>query len=184
MANPTTRYRRLGELMVERGYLDPSALDAALAALPNARTRIGEWLIDRGWASESQVTQCLAEQYAMQIVDPLDVAPDPAAMRLVEASFAREHLLLPLSVVDGRLVIAMGDPLDFPVSDLIERRWGLSVEIRLATPTRLLAAIDRWYNEAAAAVSGAGARRARLRQPRQTPPPPTAKKPRLRRPRL
>jgi len=59
--------RRLGDILVEKGYLRPEQLQAALEQQRSSgRTRLlGEILLSLGYCSEEQIAECLAEEYGL-----------------------------------------------------------------------------------------------------------------------
>jgi hypothetical protein len=131
-------YRRLGELLVARGHLTQEQLDHALA-LGADRKRFGERLVNLGFVQEHHVTEALAEQFGLPVFDLRSVRPESAAIRLVPYTQAMKALVLPISVRNGRFLCAVSDPLDFPLTDNLETRTGMRVDIGLAPASTLTA---------------------------------------------
>jgi type IV pilus assembly protein PilB len=139
-------YRRLGELLVARGHLTQEQLDHALA-LGADRKRFGERLVNLGFVQEHHVTEALAEQFGLPVFDLRSVRPESAAIRLVPYTQAMKALVLPISVRNGRFLCAVSDPLDFPLTDNLETRTGMRVDIGLAPASTLLVAIRHAYGD-------------------------------------
>lgn len=59
--------RLLGELLVDRGLIDPADLDDALAEQRATGHRLGEVLVSRGALTGAQLTRALAEQYGIDL---------------------------------------------------------------------------------------------------------------------
>jgi len=59
--------QRLGNLLIERGYLAPADLTAALVQqkeLPGGQSKLlGEILVELSYCTEEQVIECLAAEY-------------------------------------------------------------------------------------------------------------------------
>ena len=75
--------------------------------------RLGELLVQWGWVDSAAISQALAEQYEMDFFD-LDAAEiDPAAVQRLSARDARSYDAIPISyLADGRLLVGVADPTD------------------------------------------------------------------------
>ena len=60
---------RLGALLLREGLVTPEQLELALVEQLRVRRRLGEILVDRGWVSRGAIAQALAEQYELPYVD-------------------------------------------------------------------------------------------------------------------
>jgi hypothetical protein len=60
-------WRPLGELLVERGFVIPSELEAALAEQERTGRKLGELLVSRGAVTGSQLTRVLVEQAGLHL---------------------------------------------------------------------------------------------------------------------
>jgi hypothetical protein len=69
-------WRRLGEHLVERGFIVPSELEAALTEQQRSGRKLGEILVSHGALTGSQLTRVLLEQAGLRLEDPVpDAAP-------------------------------------------------------------------------------------------------------------
>ena len=90
--------------------------------------RIGEALIDLKLASDTAVYKALAAQHNMEFFD-LEKNSIPAnAVNLIADDLMRKYLILPLGTENGRLRLAVHDPLDLEMFDIL--RFRLHKEIR------------------------------------------------------
>ena len=131
--------------MVARGVLTEEQLDRALRLRPQQRRRFGEMLVEQGFCSEQDVTQCLADQFDLPIVDLEVVHPKPKAFRLISGSFALNRLVLPIELRDGTLTCVISDPVDIQTTDELRDRAGFPLKLLLAPTTPLRAAIQKAY---------------------------------------
>jgi len=69
---------RLGALLLREGLLTPEQLELALVEQLRCEKRLGEILVERGWVSRHGVARALAEQYELPYVelDDYEVEPD------------------------------------------------------------------------------------------------------------
>src|SRR5690606_21354277 len=70
---------------------------------------------------------------------------NPELLELLDAEFCRRNQCLPVVLLNGRLLVAMRNPLDIEVIDLMETRTGYRVEPALANVKRLESAVDQAY---------------------------------------
>jgi len=64
---PDISWRPLGQLFVEKGLLEESLLDHALAEQAATGGRLGEKLVELGYISSTALARLLAEQYGVEL---------------------------------------------------------------------------------------------------------------------
>ena len=72
-------WRPLGELLVERGFIVPRELEAALAEQERTGRKLGEILVSHGAITGSQLTRVLVEQAGLRVEDSGDETAPPDA---------------------------------------------------------------------------------------------------------
>ena len=136
---------RLGQVLVSRGVVTDSQVAAALKAQADSGgKRLGEVLVDMGALDERGLADALADFFGMPVTDLKRDTPEPSALALVPAEFARGNLAIPLRVDDDALHVAVAQPSDelrFLLSDVS----GHSVRLSVAPMTDIRWAIDRSY---------------------------------------
>src|SRR5437899_9376310 len=70
-ADSNLRNETLGQMLLTRGVLEPAKLAQALEQTRSGRDRLGQILIERGWMKESEVLKYLAAQVRLKIVNAL-----------------------------------------------------------------------------------------------------------------
>ena len=105
-ASPTTR--RLGDLLLEKGFLSEDKLRVALEAQQSNRSRLlGEILVDEGYCSEEQILECLAAEFGVPYAKLDARLFDPAVVDVLPREYIEQNLVLPLFVVRKTLAIAV-----------------------------------------------------------------------------
>ncbi|MDG2149125.1 MAG: ATPase, T2SS/T4P/T4SS family [Planctomycetota bacterium] len=141
---------RLGDMLLSQGLIDASQLAKALALLKGQRIPLGEALISLGFATEAQVWRALAQQQKLPFVD-LESDADrggrikPSVIDAVPASVVEEHRVVPVALRDGRLVLALDDPLATFSMDTLQFVLDLDLTVALTTPTGLRRAMGHYY---------------------------------------
>ncbi len=99
---------------------------------------------------ETSSLQKIAEQLGLPFQEQIeDVHADVSLLSSLPLTFARTHCLLPLSVEDNTLVLAMGNPTDLLAQDEVAQHYGLPVRGIVVPEAEVLAAINRLYTHTA-----------------------------------
>lgn len=156
-----------------KGLITPEQLNIVLEARSNSNKRVGELVVMMGFANEDDIAQALAEQYLMDWVDPSAFEPEPAALRLVPASFALNRGVLPLWVDETSLTCLISDPLDVNMTDDLQAACGKILRLKVAPVTRLKSAIAKAYelpfgNPASASSADSGKKKRKRKLDPQT----------------
>ncbi|MEQ9075750.1 MAG: hypothetical protein RLP09_17980 [Sandaracinaceae bacterium] len=142
--------QRLGDMLVAAGLVTEEQVEEALAKQKQLGQRLGETLVSLGYVSEPQMTQIVSNQLTIPWVNLYHVDFSRELLDLVPASLAQEHSLVPVYVRNVRsqgdtLYIAMEDPMNLDVLQLVADRVGLPVKPMVASPTDIQNAIRVYY---------------------------------------
>ncbi|MBK7470951.1 MAG: type II secretion system ATPase GspE [Betaproteobacteria bacterium] len=143
--------RRIGEILVERGKLDPLALERTLrlqesnVAAGGKRERLGELLVTLGLVAQREVTEALAQQLGLRVIESGAYPEFPILEERVSARFLRQSRALPIKEDEHELVLAMADPTDQFTIDAFAMVTGRAIRPMLALPNELEAAMERLY---------------------------------------
>ncbi|TFD55431.1 type II secretion system protein GspE [Cryobacterium frigoriphilum] len=132
----------LTEILILHGAIPIEVIDTLLAGDPADESAVRE-LVDRGALTEVQFARARAEQANLPYVELLDYPITRQALSLVPASICLRHQVLPLTITNERLVLAMVDPRDVFALDDVSRFAHLRLSIVVAEQSDLLAAITR-----------------------------------------
>ncbi len=132
----TAAPRRLGDLLVAKGFLAPEDLHAALEKQKaGKRTKLlGEVLVAEEYCTEDQIVECLAEEYQVPYAKLEARLFDQKILDVLPREYIENNLVLPLFVVRGTLTIAVSEPSNLFLVDEIRSLSNLSVRIVAATP--------------------------------------------------
>jgi len=104
---------KLGARLLELTLITEDQLHGALQVQnTDARRHLGEILLDLGLISKGHLDQVLCEKLGIPLIDLARFHIDGAVLRLLPEDLVRKSNLLPLCRLDGKLVVAMSDPLD------------------------------------------------------------------------
>lgn len=136
--------KKLGDLLVEAGFITEVQLHEALAEQQQTRMRLGDQLIHRGLIAEKQLIEVLEQQLGIPQVELYKENIESDAVELVSQRFAEQHLLLPLRIEGNKLIVAMADPLDYGAIEELRAATGMRVEPMIASQSELLGSIKRY----------------------------------------
>jgi type II secretory ATPase GspE/PulE/Tfp pilus assembly ATPase PilB-like protein len=138
---------RLGQVLMEAKLITQYQLDQALLAQRSNRTQpLGEILINMGAVSRNQIQEALAIKLGIPFIDVRDFKVNPEALKLTQASFAKQHQMLPLLCTSTMLVIAVENPLAIDFTRELRFSTGLSVVPVMATAIDLRDRIVKEYS--------------------------------------
>lgn len=138
---------RLGDIMINNGWITSSQLESALAAQGDERGMLGQILVRRNLITFDQLGQALAEQYSVPYFDVVPQAVNPQVARLLPESMARQHGCVPVGVAGPRMQLAMVAPDEIEVIAETELITGYHVDPVVALEGPLQAAIDRSFDD-------------------------------------
>ena len=155
---------RIGDLLLQSGLISESHLQQALAEQKSSGKKLGRVLIDLHLVHEDDLLGLLAHQLRIPFLD-LNTYPlrTEVARQLPEA-LARRFRALLLGEQDGRLLIAMSDPLDLHAVDELQRRLNRIVSTAVVREHQLLMTIDSIYSKQEEIASLAGELEEELRE--------------------
>ena len=109
----TSRTTHTGQILVDMGIITPEQRDTALELKQsNRKQRIGEILLQEGYVTPYQLAQALARRFQTPYVNLENFEVEPEALQLIPEQVAMDLGVLPLGLIDGRLVVAFPDPTD------------------------------------------------------------------------
>ncbi|MEO8740968.1 MAG: type II secretion system ATPase GspE [Casimicrobiaceae bacterium] len=144
--------KRLGEILIERGKLDTANLERALRLQQESGDRLGALLVTLGVVAQRDVSEALAAQLGLPLVEAAGYPEMPILEERVSARFLRESRALPLHEDDSELALAMADPTDAYTMNAFEMVTGRTVRPLVAIPNELDAALERLYGAGKSAL--------------------------------
>jgi type IV pilus assembly protein PilB len=142
--------KKLGEVLVELSLINHKDIAKGLEHGKKGGMRIGEALIDLKLCSESNVFKALAAQHNMEFVDLDRNAINPSNLSLIPDDLMRKYMILPLGLENGRLRVAVHDPLDLEMLDILRFRLHKEIRTSLAPRGRIKQALDEIFNTSSA----------------------------------
>ncbi len=139
--------RPIIELMLQRGLLSDDQLRIGLTEQASANGSLQQALLSLGFVSSAVLRDLKGEISGAGSVDLASVLPDLRALATIDRATALRHRCVPLSLDDGRFVVAMADVDDLITLDRLSAVAGSSVELvaLYADTDEIQECIDRFY---------------------------------------
>jgi len=138
--------KRIGEVLVELGYVTTDQVEAALRQEEGANLQLGAKLLRSGAIDDIQLARALSVHLGVGFIElnrPADI--DPIAVSLVPEHIARRYRLIPIRLDGHTLTVAMASPGNVFAIDAVRATTGLGVEVVAAPEHAIRRAIDSGY---------------------------------------
>jgi CheY-like chemotaxis protein len=137
--------KQLGKILLKQKVVSPAKLDDLLEKQRQVPgTRLASAAIKAG-AAEVDVLRALSEQHQVPGIDLNQVVIPVSNLQLVPPEVARQYFILPFSVNEQQMMLAMADPQDRRVLEEIEFVTGRAIVAYVAVHEQIASVIDDAY---------------------------------------
>src|SRR5205085_2496812 len=99
----------------------------------------------RGFATEDQVTKAMELSYRVPYVDLKNHASEANALKSVPADVAEAYQIVPLSLKEKQLTVAMADPEDVMTVAHLQKLTGCKIRVVFSHPEEVKKAVKEHY---------------------------------------
>ena len=139
----------IGQILKDHGVIHEGMVQEALAIQREKGGRIGELLIGLDYILPADLAKGLAEQAGMAYLDLEVTKPDLLAIQKLDAITARTFGVIPVSIENNVLTVALGDPVNVTALADIGFATGMEIQGAVADESQIQAAIDTHFEEEA-----------------------------------
>ncbi len=135
MPSPPQAIRRLGNLLIERGYLTLEQLESALQhqRQTGGIRLMGEILVDLEICTEDHIAECLAIEYGVPYAKLEARFCDPKVVDVLPRDYIEKNLVLPLFRIRNVLTLAVSEPSNLFLLEELRVLTQLDVQIVACT---------------------------------------------------
>ncbi len=142
--------KRIGELLIEKGFITENELNFALDMQKQTHEKLGEVFVNNSIITQEELSQTLGTQLGVEYVDLTRMTIPEELFGVVRRNIARQNHLVPVRKQQDTLYVAMEDPLNYFALDEVRKATNLKVVPMIATPAGIERAINTIYgNESA-----------------------------------
>ena len=150
----STTKMRIGEMLLAQKYITQEQLDQALEEQKKTGKRLGRTWVDLKFMPEERLVEILSKQFEVPYVRLENFAIDPEAYTYLPEDLCRTYKVVPLFVSKGEddrrvqreaLTIAMTDPTNMRVINIVKFKVKMEVDIVMASDADVVKTIDRVF---------------------------------------
>ena len=145
---PEKKPVRIGEKLVALGLISNDQLQIALQEQRTSKKMLGTLLVDMGFITESALGEVLAETSGTQKFDSRTSMLDANIIKMVPKEIATRHKIIPVSLEDNSVQLAMADVYNVLAIDQVRRHFPRGTKILpvFCTESEILELIDQYYD--------------------------------------
>jgi len=150
---------RLGEVLLEAGYITEEQLNQALSLQKQSteKKRLGAVLIDNNIITEDRLNTALAQRLNIKYVAMSDAPVDLDAVKLIPKAVASKHCLIAIANEQGLLRININDPLDYYAIEDVKLITHMQLDVQVCNRADIMRSISEAYSEIETKDAASGA---------------------------
>lgn len=137
-------WQKLGDYLLEAGLVDKFTLLRVLAQEDESLS-IDQVLIGTGVLDDESIARSLAKQMKLSFIVLPQIEIPQEVISLVPVGVAKTHLLVPAKLSEGKLLVAMVDPLDAEAIQVLRMTTNHRIEVAVAPRGDILQALVKYY---------------------------------------
>ena len=144
-------HKKIGEILIDAGALSRGQVEIGLSEQWKLKGRkrhkkLGEIFVEMGFVTEADIVKNLSLKLDIPYVDLQTTVVEPQALKLVSGNFALRFGILPFSLNQNKISVAMTDPLNLETIKAIKFYTRKEVKPILATSAAIRKAIESYYD--------------------------------------
>ena len=144
-STPSGGVQKLGEYLIEAGIVDEFTLLRVLEEKEKSQT-IDQMLLYIGILDDLNIARSLAKQLKVPLIRLKDLEIPQEVTSLIPVKVAKTHLLVPVKLFEGKLLVAMANPLDSDAVQALRLITRMKIEVAVAPREDILEAFVRVYS--------------------------------------
>ncbi len=140
------------ELLIKHGLIQPSDMEEARRSSSNNGHTAVEELVRRGLVTDHDILSTTAAEAGVDLVEHIEAVPEEA-VNAMPRQLAQRLSVMPLSLEDGRLRVALSDPFNFDAIDTLAKELRYEIDTVIAPADQIDQAIKRHYGSASEMVN-------------------------------
>ncbi len=136
---------RLGDILLRDETITEQALDFALKEQKRTGERLGDILLKKSLISDETLRQALSTQLNIPYIDISRLEIDPILSRRINRDYAFRHKIIPISMTEGSITLAMDDPTNSELASELEMFTRLKINIVTSSQSAIKGAFSRLY---------------------------------------
>ncbi len=135
--------------LVDLGVIEKSLLDDAYTEATDAKEYLGKILLDRDLISDENLGVLVADILKLPFVSLAKTVIDRNVLQLISEEMSRARLVIAFKKDEEALHVAMANPMDLPVLEIVKKQFNTPVKIYYATERDILFALFSYQRDPA-----------------------------------
>jgi hypothetical protein len=139
---------KIGTILMQTAFITRDQLEEAIRMQSVTQEgRLGEWLLKLGFVDEHQITEALAKQYGLPLIDLKNPDTSTDAVRMIPGKVAKRSGLVPVGFDDDHslLRVAVTAPVDFQSQKAIRRMVGKGLAPYIGDQSAIQHLLEQYY---------------------------------------
>lgn len=145
--NNSTPRKKIGEILIEKGFITEDQLFNALVEAKQSSNPIGTILVKKGFITVDELKLALFAQQGYETVNAEQLKIDATVLELLPEDFIKLNKVIPINFDGKTLVIGMVNPTDRKVINEVIAYTSLQVKVMLITHYEFMMCVETYYNE-------------------------------------
>jgi len=137
--------RKIGEILLEAEALTQEQLQEALEEQKSNKKRLGKLVVEKGLISEEKLLEIMEEHLGISRVNLYGHDIDPEVATSIPMQLAQRYSVIPLEEREGKIVLAMSDPMNIIAIDDVAMITQKQVEPVIASESAVEYAINQFF---------------------------------------
>ncbi len=142
-----TAQNGIEDVLFKLGIINASMLSSLKLEAINSGKSTEKIITERNLVPAEKLFEAKAQMLGFPFVHLSNKGIAPEVLNLVPEPVARRYRLIPYDKQNGRLLVAMVDPLDLQVVQFIEKKSGMPISPSMALPDEILETINEQYSQ-------------------------------------
>lgn len=142
---PRRKAEKLGDLAVLAGLVTKEEVDKVCEEGADTDVAVAKALSKAKLINEKEYASLIATTFNLPLVSLVALSGEADVMDILPDEYVRKHNILPVTLHDEKLIVAVEDPCDYDLSRQIEFITGKIFEFVIATRSDIEYAIARFY---------------------------------------
>lgn len=136
---------RFAELLVKGGIVTREQLSEAQKKEKESGSSVTKELVRLGFTNEDTLTNFLAKQFGIEIIDLIPGDIEDAVFSLVPPQIVQKHQLIPYKLLGSTLTLVVSDPTDLVAINEVKFVTGYGVRLAMATPANIKKTLEHRF---------------------------------------
>jgi general secretion pathway protein E/type IV pilus assembly protein PilB len=133
------------DLLTDMGFVSKEQLEQVREEADAAGEGLVDTLLSKAIIKSADVTRAKAAHFGAEMVELGELRLPDEVIAAVPRHIAKKYNVVPVAVHEGTVTVAISDPSDLDTIDSLTHLLNKQLELRVATPEDIEAAIGRYY---------------------------------------